>query len=134
MWSIASNSRPRVSGKKKYTWRTEQFSLLSLFTKTGSKTLTIGTQRALKTAKIINTRQLIFAIAGGVISTTANTHLRTRKFHALIVIGLTLGTYIQLKKLDIEDPRARIRVVLICRHSSWTGIASSGRWTYFSWV
>lgn len=39
---------------------------------------TIGTQQALKTAKMMKTRQLMFAIAGGVISTTAKTHLFTK--------------------------------------------------------
>ena len=46
-------------------------------------------------AKMTKTRQPMFAIAGGVISTTAKTH-------------------IQLKKDEIAEPRARMRVVVIC--------------------
>ena len=44
---------------------------------------------------MMNTRQLMLAMAGGVISTTAKTH-------------------IQLKNEDMAEPRARIRVVVIC--------------------
>ena len=53
-----------------------------------------GTQSAFVTAKMMNTRQSMLAIAGGVISTTAKTH-------------------IQLKKDEIAELRARIRVVAI---------------------
>ncbi|OJT07525.1 hypothetical protein TRAPUB_1621 [Trametes pubescens] len=73
MWSTSSSSSPFVSGKKMYT---------------------SGTQSALKIAKMMKTRQFMLAIAGGVISTTAKTH-------------------IQLKNDEIAEPRARIRVVVI---------------------
>ena len=73
MWSMSSNSKPFVSGKNAYT---------------------SGTHSAFVMANMIKTFQLMLAIAGGVISTTAKTH-------------------IQLKNDAMAEPRERIRVVVI---------------------